>query len=330
MRGWADPYRGSGPPVSVDEQREDARDRIRPRNSVPVFELSDIISITYFDLLATKPIMEVQMRVPELAIGCVALALTTACQGHTATPGHGSKPSASRPAPSPTPSTHAQLAHAIRTALTRQGSGMARLEEFSGGGSGSSTYHIDCAATKGRAEIVWTSPGRAGLPPVVKSQIITDGQAFYSKMLNVRSKPGEKPWYHGGFRELESNEFRKSSGEPFPTLDLYLANCDQPSLLAWFTKDLGDLAKPGPHTCSFNVDEAIRRANGYAREFYRRLKGMGGEKAGLTVWLDKGLKPTKYKIAVGRDYKVQDAHWDVTFEKWHMAPVKLPPKNEIR
>lgn len=128
------------------------------------------------------------MRLPTLAIGLAALALTSACQGLSAGAGHDSTPAksstnANRPTPSPTPSTRAQVAAAIRTALMRQGSGTVKISDHEAAETSYSKFQIDCGATDPRAAFNTVIPGRDDEPARVKMRMITSGQDLYTHLV---------------------------------------------------------------------------------------------------------------------------------------------------
>lgn len=268
------------------------------------------------------------MRLLALAIGVSSLALTAACQdtphSNPARPG----PESSRPAPSPTPSTNAQVAASIRAALARQGVGSLRLTTYEDRPV-TSHFRVDCGATRPRAQLDQTAPGRGTQPARVHLRYITDDHELYTSLVNVPAKLGGKYWGHRTIDGLNTHDVHFARGSMVTEQDLYVANCDQPSLLAHFTRELNKLSTPGSHTCVVKVKRAAREAKGYAKDFYKFLEGIGGTKARLTVWLDKGLLPMQYQISVG-DHKVQLAKWKVVFDRWHLAPINLPPKSAIK
>ena len=267
------------------------------------------------------------MRLPALAIGCAVLTLTAACQDHPAAPE--TKPTTNRPAPSPTPSTKAQVAAAIRAALARQGVGTLRLTTYGGIDKVTSHFRVDCDATRPRAQLDQTAPGRGAQPAQVHLRYITDGHKVYKSLVNVPPKLGGRYWEQGKIEGLDTNNVRFAHGSLVTEQDLYVANCDQPSLLGNFTKKLGKLSTPGPHTCVVKVASAVREAKGYAKDFYKYVESIGGTETRLTVWLDKGFLPTKYQIAVSGQ-QMEAARWVVIFNKWHMSPIEIPPKSEIK
>lgn len=267
------------------------------------------------------------MRIPAPAIACAALLLTAACQNHPVAPE--TKPRASRSSPSPTPSTPAQVSAAIRAALTRQGAGTVKISDHEGSETVTSKLQIDCGAKDPRAAFSTVIPGRGDEPARVKMRIVTSGQDLYSQLLNVSAKYGGKDWYHGKISELDTAEFKYALKPVPPALYLYIANCDQAGLIALFAKDVKKLSRPGTYTCSVNIERAARVADGYAKHFYKYAESIGGRKARLTVWLGRDFLPTKYQISVG-DHNVEAARWVVSFSEWHLPPIKLPSKTEIK
>lgn len=160
-------------------------------------------------------------------------------------------------------------------------------------------------------------------------RMVTSGQGLYTHLLNVSPKYGGTKWHRGEISELDTPEF-KFALKPIPIkLDLYIANCDQAGLIALFTKDAKKLSEPGVFVCSVDIKRASHTAKGYAKSFYKYVDSIGGKRARLTVWMGNNFLPTKYQISVG-DHNVEAARWVVSFEKWHMAPIKLPPKSEIQ
>jgi hypothetical protein len=187
------------------------------------------------------------MRALALVLACSAALACVACDDTKRPPAaqtteSGSQPARTRPASSPTPSTPAEHAAAIRAALTRRGTATVTLSSYENTYKTTTSYNVDCRSARPRAKFkVVKLPGGQGLPPR-RVQILADGQSLYSETLNSSAS---RPWYRGKITELESNEFRTASGSPVATpFDLYLANCDQPSMLAWFGKSLDHLTEP--------------------------------------------------------------------------------------
>lgn len=205
---------------------------------------------------------------------------------------------------------------------------MAKIADYEGGDSVSSSLRVDCGSTSPRAEINTTIPGSRGEPKKLKLRFLTSGQELYSKTLNAPRPDARKFWSRENISTLDSEWSDISPSIP-PKLYLYIANCDQPGVLALFTKDIKKLNRPGTYTCSVDTARAARVAKGYAKGFYKYVQSIGGKRMKLTVWLGNRYLPTKYQIETdGHDVEI--ARWVVSFTRWHMAPIKLPPKSETR
>jgi len=267
------------------------------------------------------------MRALIFTVACTTVIAGTACSGESRSPAdthreNSAQPTKTRPTASPTPSTPDQYAASIRKSLSRLGTGTVTLTSHENTYKSTTKFRVDCRSNKPLAEFDLTVPGRQGAAPQ-KTPIVLSGQKLYSRTLG-----GKKPWYQGKISELESNEFRSANGSAHSPMDFYLANCDQPSLLALFSKSLDRLAEPGVHKATVDTARAADEAKGYAKDFYRYAASTGAEKLRLTVWLDSGNRPTKYQI-VSKGPAAPPARWVVSFDQWSGEPIEVPAKDDI-
>lgn len=258
--------------------------------------------------------------------GCVAV---TSCAG-TGTekpdqPSAASSQNARTPRSSPTPSTSAEVASAVRASLRQLGTGTATL--VSGSGSQKVTQHltVSCDSAEPRQEFTARIPGRGDEPATVKFTIITSGSKYYVRRpKDVRSDPA-KPWKEeklsGMVSEIDTT-FHQS------TLNLYAANCDQPVALARAAKPSPDPARPHTVKGTLKVADAAKFADGYAARFYRYGRSFGATKLKYTLRLGADYQPLSYRI-VSDGAHAEAASWSVTFSGWHAPQIQIPPKDQI-
>lgn len=263
-----------------------------------------------------------------LVVICTEMTAVTSCMAagteKTKPPTPSSAQTERTPTSTPTPSTPVEMASAVRDSLRRDGTGTATVTSESGGQKATHRYTVSCDAPEPRMKLTAHVPGRDTETSTVDFPIIVSGSKLYVRQPKEIAPDPSKPWkvgkFSGPMTEIDTT-FRQS------TLDLYAANCDQPSAIARSAESVPK--SNGTHTITgtLQIAEVKGYADGYAERFYRYANSFGATKLKYTLQLGRNFQPLMYRIA-SDGVSAEAASWTVKFSDWHAPQIKLPPKNE--